>query len=125
MGLRHLGQVGGGEFFGIAFAIWDQARALPNSLSSITTTDGAMMANLRRDVFQLSVRSRTSTNRNGPKSQAGAINDRYSIKSVGSTLRQPHPVCPVKQTFAQSVGTSQTCHATWWACWFPQRNIGD
>jgi hypothetical protein len=55
MGLRHVGQVGGGEFLGMALTL-DQARARPNSLSSITAEDGAMMPNSKADVSWLSVR---------------------------------------------------------------------
>jgi len=42
MGLRHFGQVGGGEFLVITLTL-DQARAPPNSLSPINAEDGAVM----------------------------------------------------------------------------------
>jgi hypothetical protein len=58
MGLRHFGQVGGGEFFGIALTL-DQARVLPNSLSPIIAETRAMMLDLKADVLELSVRCRT------------------------------------------------------------------
>jgi hypothetical protein len=73
MCLRHLGQTGGGEFFGIALTLWDQARALPNSLSSITAEDEAMMPNLKGRRFPVVCPVADSTNRNGPKSLVGVV----------------------------------------------------
>jgi hypothetical protein len=58
MGLRHFGQLGGGEFFGIALTL-DQARVRPNSLSPITAEISAMMPDLKADGLELSVRCRT------------------------------------------------------------------
>jgi hypothetical protein len=58
MGLRHFGQAGGGEFFGIALT-QDQARARPNSLSPVIAERRAMMPDLKADGLELSVRCRT------------------------------------------------------------------
>jgi hypothetical protein len=42
MGLRHVGQIGGGEFLGMTLTL-DQAGALPNSQSPIIAEDGPVI----------------------------------------------------------------------------------
>jgi hypothetical protein len=57
MGLRHLGQAGGGVFLGMTLTL-DQAR-VPNSLSPINAETRAVMDNLKAGAFGLSVRCLT------------------------------------------------------------------
>jgi hypothetical protein len=57
MAFLHLGQIGGGEFLGMALTL-DQARVL-HSLSPMVAEDRAMILNFMAAIFRLSVRSRT------------------------------------------------------------------
>jgi hypothetical protein len=55
MGLRHFGQVGGGEFLGMTLTL-ESGGSMQNSQSPITAEDEAVMSDLKGGVPWLSAR---------------------------------------------------------------------